>query len=170
MGSYQKTYRSMEPRMPSLFGNGPRNDSDFAREHEASVSRPTWRHLFTFNTNNHAAPLILAFLAAAFAAAAKTTYAVFLGKIMDIVAPLGAGTISKEAAWTGVSHWCMILAAMGVANGVANSIFMATWALVGEITARNARRVLFGNLLQQDLAWYDSQRHGIGSMLSGIQM
>lgn len=170
MGSYQKAYRSMEPRMPSLLEHRSGNDFRKIREYEATVSRPTWRHLFAFTTSNHAALLVLAVLAAASVAAAKTTYSIFLGKVMDIIAPLGAGIISKEAALTDVSHWCMILAAMGAANWAANSIFMATWALFGELLARTARQTLFANLLQQDLAWFDSQSQGIRSILSRIQM
>lgn len=156
--------------MPSVPQYESVSDCSYTTQHEATVSKSTWRHLFAFTTSNHAALLALAFLAAASAAAAKTTYAIFLGKIMDIVAPLGAKTISKEAALTGVSHWCMILAAVGAANWAVNSIFMTTWALFGELMARAARRVLFANLLQQDLAWFDSQHQGIRSTLSRIQM
>lgn len=157
MGSYQKAHRSLEPRVPSL--PQYRTGNKFTGEHEATVSRPTWRHLFAFTTSNHSALLVLAVLAAASTATTRTTYAIFLGKVMDIVTPLGAEAISKEEALTGVRHWCMVLAVVGAVNWAANSVFMATWALFGELMARTARRVLFANLLQQDLAWFDGQRH-----------
>lgn len=155
--------------MPPTSHHGPEDNFSFTVEHEATVSKPTWRHLFAFTTSKGSALLGLALLAAAAAAAAKTTYAILLGKVMDIVAPLGAGSISKDTAMAGVSHWCMILAAVGAANWVANSVFMATWTIFGELMARAARRVLFANLLQQDLAWFGSQRQGIRSTLSRIQ-
>lgn len=160
----------MEPRIPSLPQCGSGSDFSYIPEHEASVSKPTWRHLFAFTTSKNAVLLVLALLAAAAAAAAKTSYAIFLGKIMDIVAPLGAENIGKEAALTGVSHWCMIMAAVGAANWAVNSVFVAIWAFFGELMARAARRALFSNLLLQDLAWFDSQHQGIRSTLSRVQM
>lgn len=167
MGSYQKTYRSMEPRLPSLPQYGPGNKS--IGEHETTISRPTWRHLFTFTNRNHSALLVLTVLAAASAAAAKTTYAIFLGKAMDIVTRLGAEAIGKDEALAGVKNWCMVLAAVGAANWAANSLFMATWTLFGELMTRAARRELFANLLRQDQAWFDGQRQGVRSTLSRIQ-
>lgn len=150
MGSYQKAYRSLEPRVALL--PQYRAGNEFTGEHEATVSRPTWRHLVAFTTSNHAALLVLAVLAAASNAAARTTYAIFFGKVVDVIAPLGGEAISKEEALAGVRHWCMVLATVGAVNWAANSVFMATWVLFGELMAKAARRVLFANLLQQDLA------------------
>lgn len=114
--------------------------------------------------------LLLALIAAAAAAAAKITYAIFLGKVMDVVAPFGAGSTGKEAASTSVSYWCTILAAAGAANWAASSMFITTWGLFGELMTRAARRVLFTTLLHQDMAWFDLQKQSIRVKLSRIHM
>ncbi|KAF3762068.1 hypothetical protein M406DRAFT_96416 [Cryphonectria parasitica EP155] len=133
-------------------------------------SKSTWRDLFAFTERRHLGPLIMAIIAAAFAAAAKTSYAIFLGRVMDILTPLGAGTISKESAMTGVTFWCIILTAMGAAVWIFNSAFMAAWVIFGELIARQARDKIFSNLLNKEMAWFDSQEEGVSSALSAMHV
>lgn len=156
--------------MPSLSASTSRDIGDQQDKRQTARRGSTWRHLFAFTEQKHIAPLALAVLAAACAAGAKTSYAIFLGKVMDVVTPLGAGTISKESAMTSVSFWCVILTAVGAAAWVFNSAFMAAWVIFGELIAKNARATLFDDLLYKDMAWFDSQQEGISSVLSSIEM
>lgn len=133
-------------------------------------SKSSWRHLFAFMERRHAGSLIMAVIAAACAAGAKTSYAVLLGKVMDIVTPLGAGTISKESAMAGVTLWCIILTAVGAGVWLFNSAFMAAWVIFGELTAKSTRQTIFGSLLYKEMAWFDSQDEGVSSALSSIQV
>lgn len=89
---------------------------------------------------------------------------------MDVVTPLGAGTITKDSAMASVSFWCVILTAVGAASWIFNSLFMAAWVIFGESMARNTRKTLFANLLYKDMAWFDSQEEGISSVLSSMQV
>lgn len=157
--------------MPSPFetecgdGGGLKKDT---RQRVRSSS--TWRGLFAFTERQHTVSLALAVLAAACAAGAKTSYAIFLGKVMDVVTPFGAGTISKDSAMAGVTFWCVVLTAVGAAAWAFNSTFMAAWVIFGELVAKNTRETLFDNLLYKDMAWFDGQEEGFSSVLSSMQM
>lgn len=89
---------------------------------------------------------------------------------MDIVSPLGAGTISGTKAMEGVKLWCVVLTGVGVAIWAFNSALMAFWVIVGELVAKSARENLFSNLLSKEMAWFDKREEGISSALSSMQM
>lgn len=133
-------------------------------------SKSTWRHLFVFTERRHAAILGFAVIAAVLVAATKTLYAIFLGKIIDLVSPLGAGTISGTRAMEGVRMWCLVLTGLGVAIWAFNSALMALWVIFGELAAKSAREGLFSNLLSKEMAWFDRQEEGVSSALSSMQM
>lgn len=157
-------------RMSSSFKTESRDDNTKKNKRQAVRTSSTWRHLFAFTKRQHTFSLALAVLAAACAAGAKTSYAIFLGKVMDVVTPLGAGTSSKDSAMASVSFWCAILTAVGAAAWVFNSAFMAAWVIFGELVTKNARDTLFTNLLYKDMAWFDGQDEGVSSVLSSMQM
>lgn len=147
------------------------NDIVDKQTHRQTVRpKSTWRHLFAFTERQHIGSLALAVLAAACAAGAKTSYAVFLGKVMDVVTPLGAGTITRDSAMASVTFWCEILTVVGAAAWIFNALFMAAWVIFGESIARSTRETLFTNLLYKDMAWFDSQEEGISSVLSSMQV
>lgn len=133
-------------------------------------SKSTWRHLFAFTDREHVGSLALAMIAAACAAGFKIAFAVLLGKTMDILTPLGAGTITKDEAMASMTSWSIMFAALGVASWLFYLAFMASWIIYGELVARSTRRTLFNNLLYKDMAWFDSQEDGISSVLSSMQV
>lgn len=160
--------KSMRKPSPSRTASG---DGDVQKDKRHILrSSSTFWHLFAFAKRQHTVSFALAVLAAACAAGAKTSYAIFLGKVMDVVAPLGAGTISKESAMASVSFWCAVLTAVGAAAWAFNSVFMAAWVIFGELVAKNTRETLFTTLLYKDMAWFDGQEEGLSSVLSSMHM
>lgn len=147
--------RSKEPCQEMQSGNAPTS---------------SWKDLFAFTERQHYGALTIAVVAAAFAAAAKTSYAIFLGRVMDILTPLGAGTLSKNTAMTGVTFWCILLTAVGTAVWICNFAFMVAWVIFGELIAKNTRDTLFNSLMYKDMAWFDSQKDGMSSTLSSMQV
>lgn len=145
------------------------NSNGNSKQH-GSPSRSSWRHLFVFTQRRHAVFLSSAVITALLVAVTKTVYSILLGKIIDIVSPLGAGSVSAEAAMGGVRKWCLVLVGVGVAVWAFNSAFMALWIIFGELEARSARETLFSNLLYKEMAWFDSQEEGVSSALSRMQM
>lgn len=143
---------------------------DNKKIHHNTPFKPTWRNLFFFITRHQAVSLILAIITAVCTVATNASYAIFLGRVMDIITSLGSGTTSKENVLSGISHWCTIAAVAGAATCVFNSAFMAMWVIFGETVARNARKMLFAGLLDKEMAWFDSKEEGISSMLSRMQM
>lgn len=144
--------------------------SEHENEPQNGPSKSTWRHLFIFTDRRHAAILGFAIVSAVLVAATKTLYAILLGKIMDLVSPLGAGTISGTKAMEGVRMWCLVLTGVGVAIWAFNSALMALWVIFGELSAKSARDGLFSNLLSKEMAWFDRQEEGVSSALSSMQM
>ncbi|OAR00288.1 hypothetical protein LLEC1_07456, partial [Akanthomyces lecanii] len=131
--------------------------------------RPKWRHLFAFTTKHHLFYLGGAGLSSAGAAALRTALAVILGRVFDLVAAVGSGQISGSAALSQVSRYCMILAALGGAQWIINSAFLALWAIFGELQANIIRQSLFSGLIKMERAWIDSLPHGTTGLVASIQ-
>lgn len=147
-----------------------KSEHDFDKEAHNAPSKSTWRHLFVFTERRYATILGFAIIAAVLVAATKTLYAILLGQIMDLVTPLGAGTISSTTAMEGVRMWCLVLTGVGVAIWAFNSALMALWVISGELSAKSARESLFSSLLSKEMAWFDRQEEGVSSALSRMQM
>ena len=130
----------------------------------------TWKHLFVFIQRREAGFLSLAIVASLLVAVVKTVFAVLIGRIMDIVSPLGAGKIDGTTAMAGVKAWCVVLAGLGVASWVFNSALMALWIIFGEFVTKTARESVFDHLLDREMSWFDSHHEGLSSALSGMQM
>lgn len=136
---------------------------------QISAGGATWKHLFVFTERRQARLLGLGIVASLLVAAVKTVFAVLLGRIMDVVSPLGAGNIDGSTAMAGVTIWCIVLAGLGLASWAFNSALMALWVVFGELVAKTARNRLFGHLLHKEMAWFDGHHEGLSSALSGIQ-
>lgn len=156
---------------PSRSDSSPQqSEDDFDKTPKNAPSKSTWRHLFVFTERRHATVLGFAIVAAVLVAATKTLYAILLGKIMDLVSPLGAGTISGTTAMEGVRMWCLVLTGVGVAIWAFNSALMTLWVIFGELSAKSARESLFSNLLSKEMAWFDRQEEGVSSALASLQI
>lgn len=129
----------------------------------------TWKHLFVFTKGHQTGFLSLAIVASLLVAAVKTVFAVVIGRIMDIVSPLGAGRIDATAAMSGLTIWCVVLAGLGLASWAFNSALLALWIVFGELVAKTARMSVFEHLLDREMAWFDCHREGLSTALSGTQ-
>lgn len=142
------------------------NKPDSARD---SAGGATWKHLFVFTRRRQSRLLGLAIVASLLVAAVKTVFAVLIGRIMDIVSPLGAGSIDRGTAMAGVKMWCVVLAGLGLASWAFNSALMVLWVAFGELVARTARKCVFERLLHREMDWFDGHHEGLSSALSGMQ-
>lgn len=129
----------------------------------------TWKHLFVFAQRGQAGFLSLAIVACLLVAAVKTVFAVLIGRIMDIVSPLGSGSMNAGTAMAGLTIWCVVLAGLGLAAWAFNSALLALWIIFGELVAKTARKCVFGRLLDREMAWFDGHHEGLSSALSGMQ-
>lgn len=136
---------------------------------QSSAGVATWKHLFVFTERRQARLLGLAIVTCLLVAAVRTVFAVLVGRIMDVVSPLGAGNIDGSTAMAGVTVWCVVLAGLGLASWAFNSALMALWVVFGELVAKTARKSLFGHLLHREMAWFDGHHEGLSSALSGMQ-
>lgn len=131
--------------------------------------KSSWKQLFLFTRRSHSAALIAALLAAGFSAGFKTVLSVILGKIFDIIAGFGNGSLDGGEALSQVSGWAVVLVGMGIGNWMASTAFLALWVIFGELQAHSVRHDIFASLLSKDMAWFDSQSEGISSLLIRIQ-
>jgi ATP-binding cassette subfamily B (MDR/TAP) protein 1 len=128
------------------------------------------RNLFVFTPPSHIPLLLGSILTAAAVAAAKTLYAVLLGRIFDLVARFGAGGIGPEDDFLGqVARWCLVLCLLGLGVCVFAGTDMAMWVASSELRARNARRDVFSALLHREMAWFDLREEGLSGLLTGIE-
>ncbi|KAI5458228.1 P-loop containing nucleoside triphosphate hydrolase protein [Mariannaea sp. PMI_226] len=146
-----------------------RNVHAIASRTNQQAVKSSWKQLFVFTKPSHAVPLTGALFTSALTAGFKTVLAIILGKVFDIIAGYGNGTLSSSAAVSEISNWSLILFGLGVGYWLANSAFLALWVIFGELQADSARKDLFGGLISRDMAWFDSQSDGISSLLIRIQ-
>ncbi|KAG5808422.1 hypothetical protein H9Q74_005508 [Fusarium xylarioides] len=131
--------------------------------------KSSWKQLFLFTRRSHSGALIAAFLAAGFSAGFKTVLSVILGKVFDVIAGFGNGSLTGDEALSQVGRWALVLVGLGVGNWMASTAFLALWVIFGELQACSVRQDIFTSLLSKDVAWFDSQSEGISSLLIRIQ-
>ncbi|KAF7543873.1 hypothetical protein G7Z17_g10391 [Cylindrodendrum hubeiense] len=144
-------------------------DSSAVTQSPQQAVKSSWRQLFVFTRRTHAVPLLGALAASAITAGFKTILAIILGKVFDIIASFGNGSLGGNEALSNISRWSLILLGLGMGYWLANSAFLALWVAFGELQADSVRRDLFENLLSRDMTWFDSQSEGISSLLVRIQ-
>ncbi|RSL43225.1 hypothetical protein CEP53_011802 [Fusarium sp. AF-6] len=133
------------------------------------AAKSSWRQLFLFTRKSHTGTLIAALIASAFTAAFKTVLAVILGKIFDVTAGFGNGSLSRSETLSDISMWSLVLLGLGIGNWIASTAFLALWVVFGELQASSVRKDMFVGLLAKDMAWFDAQTEGISSLLVRIQ-
>lgn len=112
------------------------------------------------------APAILA----AFAVGAfKTSLAVAFGQFFQHAVDFSIGSLSPRDALTQVEGLCILLCGLGAGHWAANTAFLSSWVIFGELQARSAREHIFESLLDKDIAWYDGQSDGTSSLLVRIE-
>lgn len=109
---------------------------------------------------------LFATAASAAVAAAKTTYALLLGEIFQVITNYGSGTLSAHDTLQQVVTWCLALTALGIGMAVFSSLLMMLWILNGETRARTVRIRLFQALLAKDMTWFDTRRGSIASLMT----
>ncbi|KAL7939240.1 P-loop containing nucleoside triphosphate hydrolase protein [Trichoderma chlorosporum] len=132
-------------------------------------ARASFKHLFSFTKWSHTGPLVAAVIASAAFASIKSVLSVILGSIFDVISDFGAGRRSGTETMDKISHWGLILLAMGIANWLASTAFLALWVIFGELQANSARQGIFKSLLSMEMSWYDSLDQGVSSLLVRIQ-
>src|SRR4051794_4620501 len=83
--------------------------------------KSSFKHLLAFTCREDLWLLLGALATAAGIAAAKTLYAIILGRIFDVITRWGGQLIEPDDFLSEVSMWCLGLTLLGV----------ATWAVVG---------------------------------------
>lgn len=131
--------------------------------------KSSWIMLFSFTKWSHVWTLITALTSASLVAGIKTVLAVLLGKVFDVFADFGAGTQSASTTISHISTLCLVLFGLGAGNWFANTLFLATWIVFGELQAASARLELYDNLLLREMSWFDSLDQGIASLMTRIQ-
>ncbi|KAF5618531.1 STE6 [Fusarium sp. NRRL 52700] len=131
--------------------------------------KSSWKQLFLFTRRSHSGALIAALLAAGFSAGFKTVLSVILGKVFDIIAAFGNGSLNGDEALSQVAGWALVFVGLGIGNWIASTAFLALWVVFGELQACSIRQDIFASLLSKDMAWFDSQSEGISSLLIRIQ-
>ena len=132
-------------------------------------SKPTWKHLFAFTEPSHAPVLVTAVFTSCCSAALKSSLAIVLGKIFDIVAEFGNGQKDSHDTLADVSRWCLILVLMGIGVWGVNAAFLAFWLTFGDLQAKSVRKSLFNSLISLRNTWFDLLPQGTASLFINIQ-
>ncbi|KAF7561460.1 hypothetical protein G7046_g2685 [Stylonectria norvegica] len=128
-----------------------------------------WRHLFVFANKAHVGPALAALVATAMTAGLKTVLSVVLGKVFDVIAKYGNGSLNSADTLSEISKWCLVLTGLGIGNWLASTAFLSLWIVFGELQASSVRHKTFKSLLSKNMTWFDSQTEGISSLLVRIQ-
>ncbi|OTA87178.1 hypothetical protein M434DRAFT_15587 [Hypoxylon sp. CO27-5] len=142
---------------------------DSQRRQQGKQQSPSLKHLFTFTTWQHCGPLAAGLAASLLSGALRTSLAILIGKIFQVISEFGSGQLTGSDTLTQVSSWCLILTIIGGAGWLVNFAFMFSWIAFSELQARNIRQRMFRALLKKDMEWFDGQEDGVASLLVRMQ-
>lgn len=131
--------------------------------------RASWKHLFAFTRARHWTSLIPAIVASCAVAGFKTSLAVSMGLFFQIAADFAIGDLSGPDTLKQGTDLCVVLCGLGAGHWLANTVFLSTWVVFGELQARSVREQMFDTLLDKKMAWYDAQADGMSSLLVRIE-
>ncbi|RYP09329.1 hypothetical protein DL764_001376 [Monosporascus ibericus] len=159
----------MENNQVKRHSNQYGKDATSTEPQNTPHSASSLKHLFSFTTWRHYGILSLGSVSALVVSGLKTALAIILGKIFVAIADFGSGAVAGPETLSRISLWCLVLAVSGGAGWLANFAFMFAWSTFGEQQARSIRVRMFSVLLAKDMAWFDCQGDGIGSLLVRMQ-
>jgi ATP-binding cassette, subfamily B (MDR/TAP), member 1 len=128
-----------------------------------------WKSLFSFSSRQHIPILIVALLLSAAAGITGPALAIFFGKIFDAFSAYGSGAADGHVLMHKVSIDAIALCGLGGSVWLLKGGYFGLWMVFGELQAKNARDLLFQNLLEKDLEWYEMRTSGIGALLPRLQ-
>lgn len=131
--------------------------------------RASWKHLFAFTQTRHLIALIPAVLASCAVAGFKTSLALAMGLFFQIAADFALGDVSPPDTLVEGTSLCILLCGLGAGHWLANTVFLSSWVVFGELQARSVREQMFDSLLDKKMAWYDAQADGMSSLLVRIE-
>lgn len=132
-------------------------------------TKSTFATLFSFTRPKHRPLIFLSFSTAAIVAASRTAYAIFLGKIFEIISKWSTGLLNAEEFISEISHWSVYFVLLGLGMWLFSSLDIALWVINGEIRARTTRETMFAALLRKTAGWYDLRGEGVWGLLVQIQ-
>ncbi|KAK1981629.1 ABC transporter [Colletotrichum cereale] len=135
----------------------------------ASQWKPSWTHLFAFSNCHHLPTIGTGIVAACLCAALRTTIAVVLGRMFQVISNYGSGSSSVPDTIGQISWLSIVICCLGLGAFVGNTVLLTSWVVFGELQAKVARESIFGTLLAQDMSWYDKQANGIPGLLVRIE-
>lgn len=143
---------------------------NFEAEQKPSTStkRSSLKDLFAFARLRHVPVMVSALATASLVAAGRTAYAVLLGKVFEVVALWGAGSLDSHDFLSQITQWSIYLVVLGVGMWLISTVDIALWVITGELRARTAREILFSSLLNKSTRWYDLRINGMASLMVGV--
>lgn len=137
--------------------------------YENSTGAP-WKCLFAFTSKKHAPFLIGAFVTSICTGCIVPTEAFLYGKLFSYFASFAAGNITKNEFMHSVNKYSVYLVLLGSAVWFSQTAFFFLWTSFGSIQVGVARDRLFNGMLKREIAWYDMRKHGVGSLLTRLNM
>ncbi|KAL2268780.1 hypothetical protein VTJ83DRAFT_3626 [Remersonia thermophila] len=125
-------------------------------------------HLFAFTPPAHAPLLAVSFATSAVLAAARTAYAVLLGRLFECAADFGSGVLAPAPFLAEVSKWAVWLCVLGVGIWAFATVDVASWIVGGELKAKTAREQVFESLLRRNMAWQTRELQAATSQTLGF--
>lgn len=150
-------------------------DLDEEREVLTTTSPPSetpkskWKTLFNFSSRQHAPILSVALFLSTAAGITGPALALFFGRIFDSFSAFGSGATDGDTLMRKVSTDALALCALGGSVWLLKGGYFGLWMIFGELQAKNARDLLFQNLLEKDFEWYEMRTSGIGALLPRLQ-
>lgn len=148
------------PSSEVLTGLGPVNGPEAKR---------SWKSLFYFTTRRHLLPLFAALIFTIAGGLAAPLLAVILGRIFNNLTNFGAGSITAAQLMEEITIHCIYLLVLGFTIWVLQSVYFFLWIVFGELQAKRARDLLFGDLLGKEMRWFDLKAGGVSALLPRIQ-
>lgn len=133
------------------------------------IAKASWKHLFVFTRRKHWNVLVPALCSSCFVSIVKSSLPIALGQFFQIAADFASGDASGPETLDKATDLSLVLCGLGAGYWLANTCFLSTWVVFGELQAKSARESIFESLLEKEIKWYDAQSDGISSLLVRIE-
>ena len=143
--------------------------SEGVEDGSEETNHASWWSLFSFTSKSHSNTLIAAMTLTIASGIVAPVLAIIFGRIFEAFTSYGATHINRSELVEQVSRYGVGLVVLGCINGLLNAAFFASWLIFGEMQAKCARKVLFDSMLYKDMAWFDSHKVGMETLVSRLQ-
>lgn len=130
---------------------------------------PPWLLLLSFAERSHRVVLCLAIISGMVSGAIFPIFAVLLGNMFKAFSDHGSEQLAPEDFGSAVAQNTTYLVVFAVMSWLLHAAFFTLSSIFGDLQGNSARIQVYDRVLHKEMAWLDTRKHGLSSLLIDLQ-